>query len=95
MSKVKKNQVENPTVTTSEADKIWSEIKDKSLHMFGLPPKRVEEQCQPVSIEPSKCYLSYRGASAILAALEEALGENYAYSIVSKYIVVERKLVIK
>lgn len=80
---------ENKNLT--EAEKIWNEIKDKDIQMFSLPVQKVASFCQPVLIDPSRCFLLFK-ASAVLPMLEETLGENYECSAADKYIIVSRKV---
>lgn len=72
------------------AEKIWNEIRDKEIQMFSLPGKTIGDFCQPVLIEPSRCFLVFK-ASAVLPALEEAVGKNFTCEAMDKYIVVTRK----
>lgn len=74
----------------SNAEKIWSEIKDKEIFMFALPGKKVSDFCQPVMIDPSRCFLIFR-ASSVLPSLEEVIGKEYVCEAVDKYIVITRK----
>lgn len=60
--------VKDPT----EAEKIWNEIKDRSIDLFALPGQVVSGYCKPLNVEPSKCYLTIT-ASSVLPALEIAL----------------------
>lgn len=80
---------ENKQVQT-EADKIWDEIKDKELSLFTLPGQKVMSICQPVPLDPSRCFLLFK-ASATLPALEDAFGKEYVFEAMDKYIVVSRK----
>lgn len=83
------NKVQDNTPKTV-AEEIWNEIKDKEIHMFALPNQRISDYCQPFPIEPSRCFLFFK-ASAVLPALETAIGKNYECEAVDKYIVVKRK----
>lgn len=74
----------------SVAEQIWSEIKDKEILMFALPGQKVSDFCQPVFIEPSRCFLLYKASSA-LPSVEAAIGPTYECSAVEKYIVITRK----
>ena len=88
----KTNKPENMPVSSTqmtEADKIWEEIKDKSIEMFALPDQTVALHCVPVAVEPSKLYLVIRSA-ATLPSLETALGTKYVVELVDKYVVVKR-----
>jgi hypothetical protein len=74
----------------SVAEKIWNEIKNKEIQMFSLPGKVVSDFCKPIQIEPSRCFLLFK-ASAVLPALEEAIGKAYECEAMDKYIVITRK----
>lgn len=73
----------------TEASKIWNEIKDKEIFMFALPAQQVANYCQPVPVEPSKCYL-LTTATSVLPSLENALGRKYIVEVLDKYTVVSR-----
>ncbi len=73
----------------TEAEKIWSEIKDKSIEMFALPDQKVNKYCKPVTIEPTKAYL-LASAPSVLPALELTLGNKYVVEVVDKYLAVSR-----
>lgn len=75
----------------TEADRIWSEIKDKKIDMFSLPSQVVSQYCKPVAIDPSKLYLLLT-ATSVLPALETSLGENYVVDRVERFVTVSRKL---
>lgn len=83
----KKNTEEKPV--KSEADKIWSEIKDKKIEMFALPNQVVSQYCKPINIEPSRAFVTISAAS-VLPALELALGEKYSLEPADKYIIISR-----
>jgi hypothetical protein len=71
------------------AQQIWEDIKDKQINMFALPGQTVSQYCEPVLIEPSKCYLSAK-VSAVLPALEEALKGLYLVERIDRFVVVEK-----
>lgn len=75
----------------TEADKIWSEIKDRKLAMFALNNAKVSDYCRPEKVMPMKCFLVAK-ASSVLPALEEALGATFVCEAMNKYIVVSRKV---
>lgn len=84
-------------MTTNQSDfmqdssKIWEEIKDVELNLFGLPGQIVKEYCSVVNVEPSKLYLTSK-VSAVLPALEEALMKSYTVESQMKWIVISRKV---
>lgn len=71
------------------SDKLWSEIKDKRLEMFALPPQPVTSLVKRDHVEPSKLYL-IPSASSVLPALEAALGPKFGLEIQGKWIVVSK-----
>jgi hypothetical protein len=75
----------------TEASKIWKEIKDRPIGMFGLPNQIVSQYCIPKPIEPSKLYL-LTTASAVLPALEAALGDQYVVELAGKFVSVARHI---
>jgi hypothetical protein len=78
------------TAPVTEADKIWAEIKDKRVNMYALPNQVVANYCTQAKIDPTRCFLLYKTASAIIPALEEAVGKAYTVEVMDKYIVVAR-----
>ena len=79
-----------PAAPPTVAEQIWTEIKDKDILMFALPVQKVSNYCQPVPVDPSRCFLVCK-ASAALPALEEAIGKEYELTQADKYIIVTRK----
>lgn len=79
-----------PLPEQTAADKIWSDIKDKTIEMFALPGQTVAKYCKQVKIEPSKLYLTST-VSAVLPAIEEAFKKQYDIELVDRYIVVSNK----
>jgi hypothetical protein len=72
------------------AEQVWNEIKDKQVLMFALPNQKISDYCQPVPIDPARCFLIHR-TGALIPALEESIGPNYQCESIEKYIVVSRK----
>ena len=63
-----------PVVQTSpvvpvktESEKIWNEIKDLPLQMFGLPNQVVSQHCIPVQVDPTRLFLTIRSTSTLPA----------------------------
>jgi hypothetical protein len=79
------------TVSLTEAEKIWSEIKDKPISMFALKNAKISDYCLPQTVMPTKCFLITK-ASAVLPALEEAIGASFVCEAMNKYIVISRKV---
>lgn len=75
---------------SSEADKIWEEIKGIQLDLFSLPDQTVEKHCKPATIDPGKLYLTI-SASAVFPALDEVLKDKFEIEQVGKWYVVSRK----
>jgi len=73
----------------TEAGKIWSEIKDKTIEMFALPDQKVHQYCQPKFIDPTRLYLDI-SASSVLPSLEAAIGNNYTVELATRYVIVSR-----
>lgn len=83
---------------TTVGSQIWDEIKDKEVLMFSIPNQFVNQYCEPVALDPSKCFLKYK-VSAFIPALEEAIGANkktskYNLEVHGDYIVVSRNNVL-
>lgn len=85
-----KKQVEE----VSEGEKIWSEIKDKTIDIFALPNQVVSDHVKVApaffKADPGKLYVTLK-ASAALPALEESVKKNFTVSQVDKWVTVSRK----
>lgn len=92
---------EGPTVTpvttaavpaatsgSTQAQQIWAEIQGKPLEMFALPAQTVAKYCTPVTVEPSRLYLDYKGVGAVVPALESAIGSKFAVELMDRFVVV-------
>lgn len=73
----------------TEADKIWNEIKDKTIEMFGLPEQTVAMHCNVVNVDPNVLYLTAR-SSAVLPSLEVSVSPTFTVEMADKYILVKR-----
>lgn len=75
----------------SEADVIWDTIKNIEIHLFSLPKQFVHTHATPVTVDPSKLYVTLK-ASAALPAIEEYVAPfGFTISQVDKFVVIERK----
>lgn len=91
MKKASESVEEVVTVkSVTEADKIWKEIKDKDLGLFSLPGQTVEKYFTPITVEPTKAYLTF-GTSSAFPALETVLGDKFEIEQAGKYVTVKRK----
>ncbi len=77
------------TVSKTNSQKIWDEIKNKKIDMFSLPDQSVSMHCTPVWIDPDTLYMTYK-ASSVINQLEESLGTKYKFSLDGKYISVKK-----
>ena len=73
----------------SQADQIWNEIQNLPIQMFGLPGQIVAMHVIPVSVEPSKLYLTIR-SSAALPSLEAAIAPKFVVELADRFIIVTR-----
>lgn len=73
----------------SEAEKIWEEVKYRSIQMFGLPGQTVEQHCTFVTVEPSHLYVTIR-SSATLPSLEAAVAPEFTVELADKFVIVKR-----
>jgi hypothetical protein len=75
---------------TTVAEKIWEDIKDVTLNMFALPGQTAATYLVPVIVEPTKLYLEFKdkNATAVLPALEDAVGKKYGVSVAGRFICV-------
>lgn len=76
-----------PVMVKTAADKIWDEIKNLNIEMFGLADQRVHMYCKPVPADPTKLFL-VASAGAVLPALELVVAPRYAVEQVDRFIVV-------
>lgn len=73
----------------SDSDKMWNEIKNLPINVFGLTD-RVLNYAKKIDLEsPGELYLSLK-ASAVVPALEESLGKKFSVETADKYIIVRR-----
>lgn len=88
------DQVLSPEIlpTKTVAQKIWDDIKDKPLDMFGVPGLTAVKYCQPIPVDPNKLYLGFT-VSAVLPALELAYKGKYEVELVDRFIVLSHKKV--
>lgn len=73
----------------SEAEKIWMEIQNRPIQMFGLPDQFVFQHCTVVNIEPSACYVTIR-STATLPSLEVAVAPDFTVELVDKFVIIRR-----
>ena len=73
----------------TEGEKIWNEIKDRTINMFALPDQVVFQHCTFIPIEPSKCYVTIR-STATLPSLEAAIGAGFTVELADKFVVIAR-----
>lgn len=74
----------------TQAEQIWTDIKDIKLEMFGIAPQPISKYCSPVPVNHNKLYLSYK-VGAVLPAMENAIGKKYDIELFEKYISVAVK----
>lgn len=96
-----KNKTSNPTnqivqeklltvdeaLGDTEANKIWKEIKDRPIAMFGLPGQVVSQYCVPTPVDPARLYVMLT-ASSVLPSLEFAVSPKYSVELAGKYVIV-------
>lgn len=80
-------KTEKKTESKTVAEKIWDEIKDLEIEMFALPNQQVHHYCKPVSIDPSKLFLTFTVGS-VLPSLEAAVSPKYSVEKQDKFLVV-------
>lgn len=82
-------QVLAPVPVKTDAERIWEEIKDLPIQMFGLPGQLVSMHCTPVPIEPTRLYVTIR-SSATLPSLEAAVAGRFNVEQADKWVIVTR-----
>ena len=80
---------EAPPSAVTDGQKIWGEIKNLPIEMFGLPNQRVFQYCNPIDLVPAMCFLK-QSFSSVLPMLELAVGTAYTCEMQGTYIVVKR-----
>lgn len=75
--------------TLTEAEKIWEEIKNRPIEMFGLPDQFVFQHATFITIEPSALYVTIR-SSATLPSLEAAVKPNFTVELADKFVIIKR-----
>lgn len=87
----KKNEKQSDTLNDkpvlSMADKIWNEIKDLKIDMFAIPNQKVSDYCKPVTIDPSKLFVTVK-ASSVLPSLESILSPKYSIERQDKFLII-------
>lgn len=78
-----------PPPVKSEAEKIWIEIQNRPIMMFGLPDQFVFQHCTVVNIEPSACYVTIR-STATLPSLEAAIAPDFTVELADKFVIIKR-----
>src|SRR5512135_2490444 len=78
-----------PPPVKSEAEKIWMEIQNRPIMMFGLPCQFVFQHCTVVNVEPSACYVTIRSTAA-LPSLEAAVAPDFTVELADKFVIVRR-----
>lgn len=78
-----------PAKVKTEAEKMWDEIKNLPLSMFGLPDQAVFQHCTFVPVEPSALYVTIR-SSATLPSLEAAIAPAFTVELADKFVIVRR-----
>lgn len=73
----------------TDAEKMWDEIKDLPIAMFGLPGQTVSMHVTPMNVDPNKLFLTIR-SSATLPSLEESLKGRFNVELADKYVIVTR-----
>lgn len=78
--------------TQTVAEQLWEEVKGRQINLFALPGQSVEAHFTQAQVEPSKLYLTIndKNATALLPALEEALGKSYTVEMAGRFVCVAR-----
>lgn len=78
-----------PVPVKSEAEKIWEEIMNRPIQMFGLPNQFVLQHCTNINVEPSACYVTIR-STATLPSLEAAIAPDFTVELADKFVIIKR-----
>jgi hypothetical protein len=60
------------TEKVTESDKIWDEIKDVKMALYGLPAQKVSEHAERLKLSPHEVHLRLK-SSSVIASLEDCL----------------------
>lgn len=87
-------EIEEKKVRT-EAQKLWSAIRNKPINIFSLPNQTVEMHCKVIEkmekADPINLYLTPK-SPAVLPAMEESFPQlSFDMSLDNKYIIVKKK----
>jgi LysM repeat protein len=72
----------------NEADVLWDEIKDLSIEVFALPNQKVGNYLKRLN-NPSALFVR-ASATAVLPALEAALGDSYSVEVTETCWIIKR-----
>jgi hypothetical protein len=84
---IKENQ--GKIAVSGEALKIWEEICNKPLELYGLPGQTVKNNTDPLPISETELCLSAK-SPAVLPALETAIGNKFVVEQNLRFITVKR-----
>lgn len=73
----------------TEAQRIWEEIRYRSIEMFALPGQIVEQHCDPLYVDPNRLFLTVR-STATLPSLEVSCGKDFVVELADKFVIVTR-----
>lgn len=82
-------QVLPPVAVKTEAEKIWDEIKNRPIEMFGLPDQYVFQHATFVPVEPNTLYVTIR-STATLPSLEAAIAPHFTVELADKFVLIKR-----
>lgn len=85
----KSEKVEKVEKKITEADRIWNEIKGMSIDVYAIQNQVVEQHATMLPMPGDRLVLKLR-SSAVLPALETAIGRKYEVELVEKYVIVKR-----
>lgn len=72
-----------------ESQKIWEEIMNLPIQMFGLPNQFIFQHCTPVTVEPTRLYVTIRSTAA-LPSLEAAIAPAFQVELADKFVIIKR-----
>jgi len=74
----------------TEADKIWEEIKDRPIDIFGLTNKKVSDYIVKIGIPDESLHVKLLVGAAIVG-LEQSLGSDYDIELAEQqYLIISR-----
>lgn len=74
----------------TEAGKIWDDIKDVAINVFGAEDHKVNKYVQKLDLPGQNLYVKI-AVGAALPALENSIGRHFTVELCDGYVMISRK----